>query len=106
MTNTPMLADSQSKPTISVSNEIENALCDMEVARTFRAAADNFLDEMGKTWLGPNGICPNALLLSVVHHAQTMLSELGVRADNAEKRMETALREFGHFMHAENGGAA
>lgn len=92
MTNTTFTAQSQSKPDIS--DELENILADLEVARTFREALDNFLDEL-RLWMLPDGVSPCKALLPVVFHAQTMLVEMGVRVDSADQRTLDVLRAYG-----------
>lgn len=74
--------------------ELEMALADLEVARTFKDAADNFLEEVQK-WLRPEGFAPNAPLLADMHKAETLLNEAVHRIDKAEKRITRAIKE-GH----------
>lgn len=72
--------------------DLEMALCDLEVARTFKDAADNFLEEVQK-WLRPEGFAPNRPLLAEMHKAETLLNEAVCRIEKAEKRIAQAIKE-------------
>ncbi|MGR4893325.1 hypothetical protein ACIPPQ_20055 [Sphingopyxis sp. LARHCG72] len=75
-------------------NELEMAAADLEVAGVFKEAAENFLEEL-RTWLAPDGDCPNAPLHREVIKAQTMLIEIDSRLFNAKERLEKAIAQAG-----------
>lgn len=69
---------------------IDNALADLEVARIFLDATENYHDELN-AWLNPKGYAPNRALHAEVHKAQTMAREADDRLSLAEGRLSTAL---------------
>jgi hypothetical protein len=69
---------------------IDNSLGELQVARVFMAAADNFLDEI-RLWVRRDGFAPNAALCEQVDHAVTLLSEADDKIGHADDRLRTAL---------------
>lgn len=98
------IAAVEAKP-FDITNELDNALADLEVAGTFLEASDNFLDEL-RRWMAPDGCGPNPALLQVVHHAQTLLAELDIRMKSADQRVHDALRGFNGLVRDRMGGTA
>ncbi|MFC3786703.1 exonuclease VII small subunit [Sphingopyxis italica] len=72
-------------------SELEMALADLEVARTFKDAADLFL-EGAQSVVRPDGDAPNKVLLWDLHKAETLLSEMICRIERAEKRIEQVMK--------------
>lgn len=69
---------------------LDNSLADLEVAKTFLEACDNFVDEI-RIWSLPDGGSPSPAVLQQAFHAQTMLAELEIRMTNAVSRIAPAL---------------
>lgn len=69
---------------------IDSALADLEVARIFLDATDNYHDELN-AWLNPKGYTPNRALHEEVSKAQTITREADDRLSLAEGRLRTAL---------------
>lgn len=71
---------------------IDNALADIEVAKTFLDATDRYFDELNE-WLRPNGYAPNRALHEEVSKGQTIMREADDRLGLAEGRLKTACRQ-------------
>lgn len=69
---------------------IDNALADIEIARVFFDAVDNYHDELN-AWLCPKGVAPNRALHDEVHKSQTLAREGDDRLSLAEGRLRIAL---------------
>lgn len=68
-------------------DELESAICDMEVALALTAAIDNFLDQI-RAWTRNND------LPSEAQNAQVLLSELTDRLHKADKSLFNALHQM------------
>ena len=74
--------------------ELELALGDLELARTFKEAADNFLEFVQRI-VRPDGFTPSPAALADLHKAETMLAEMECKIASAEKRIEQVLKKLG-----------
>jgi len=68
----------------------DNALADIEIARIFLDAADNYHDEL-TAWFNLRGCTPNRALLEEVNKAQIISREADDRLSLAEGRLRKAL---------------
>lgn len=65
---------------------VDNALADLEVARTFIDAADKYFDELND-WLNPKVFTPNRALHAEVNKGSLLVGEADVRIGRAEDRL-------------------
>ena len=89
MANTGLRADSaHANPANSVdTSDLENAICDMEVAIALTAAIDGFI-EQARAW------APENELASEAKNALVLLGQLSDRLQVADERLQTALRKI------------
>lgn len=74
----------------ALDDEVEMALGDLEVALTFKDAADRFLED-AQSVVRPHAIAPNKALLGDLHKAEILLSEMVYRIESAEKRLNQVI---------------
>lgn len=83
---------------------IDNALADIEIARIFLDAADNYHDEL-IAWFNPKGCMPNRAMLDEVNKAQVISREADDRLVVAEGRLRKALDQSFNAMPQRDRGA-
>lgn len=76
----------------NLAGELEMALADLEVARTFNDAVDRFLGGM-QDCVRTDGFALNRPLLEELFKAETLLNEMVYRVEGAEKRIEQTIKE-------------
>lgn len=74
-------------------DNIDNAIADLEVANAMLSAAEAFMSSL-RTLFVPGGALGNSSVLKECNDAQIMIAEGAIRISLASNRLENAMGEF------------